>query len=531
MKKLIKIHWKENLIVLFLISGAGISTTIASLINAKVLESLIQFDWIHFKISVLQLILFQIFFLIFTYFQIKYINITIQKMANYLRFHLIERIAKMSPLEFNKHTVGSYTSWLMNDINQIEQVGFEKFYELLSAFINLLLSISTLLFIHWTVFLMVIIESFIIIQLPRLVSKKLNDMTMKITERNEQSTSKTTYLLSGYRTFYNFKNLFYLTEKIKYEFSLLAESKSRQAKFIALVAILGGIGNMIGQLSAFALSGYLALIKAIPIGMIWTVSTLSARVFNIVGNLSQNVAKMKSATPIIERINQFISEEPPEEEKLSTIEALEKEIQLENVSYSYNNQNFIFKNVTYHFLLNHKYAIVGESGSGKSTLLAMINGTIDNYQGSIFWDGIDIATFHKNSLLDFVIYIEQSPYILKGSIRENISLGDHFSDSEIEEALEIAGLSNFKETLDYLLEENGNNISGGQKQRIALARGLIRKKQIVLLDESTSALDKKTAFEIENSILNIPNLTVIMVSHNLTKSIEAQLDGVLNLSE
>jgi ATP-binding cassette subfamily C protein len=529
--RIVKIYWKENLVVLLFILGAGISTTIASVITANVLDALIQFDWVYFKVSVIQLIFSQASFLFFTYFQIKYINATIQKMANYLRFQVVERIAKMSPIDFKKNTIGSYTSWLTNDINQIEQVGFEKLYELIAAVINILLSIFTLLFIHWSIFLVVIVESIIIIQLPRFVGKKLNEATIAITNQNEQSTSKTTYLLTGYNTFYNFKNLSYFADKIKGEFLMLAKSKNKRAEIMARVAILGGIGNVTGQLSSFALGGYLAFIKIIPIGMIWTVSTLSSRIFNIVGNLSQFIATIKSTSPIIEKINQFIAMDSDRKENDVPVGKLVKGIKLSNLSYSYNKEKQIFENINYDFLINHKYAIVGESGSGKSTILNILNGTIVDYKGTITLNGLNLSSVDKSSILDCILYVEQNPYILKGSIRENITLGDDFTDNEIGEALQISGLAEFKDHLDYLLDESGSNISGGQKQRIALARGLIRKKEIILLDESTSALDKKTAFEIENFIVNIPNMTVIMVSHNLTDMIKDQLDGILNLSE
>ena len=114
------------------------------------------------------------------------------------------------------------------------------------------------------------------------------------------------------------------------------------------------------------------------------------------------------------------------------------------------------------------------------------------------------------------------PYLFSGTIRENLVLGEDFSDGELQQALQQAGLGELKEQLNYLLTEHGNNLSGGQKQRLALARGLLRKKKIILMDENTANVDPKTVCQIEPFIFNLKECTDLMSPHHLDGQLAKQ---------
>lgn len=159
----------------------------------------------------------------------------------------------------------------------------------------------------------------------------------------------------------------------------------------------------------------------------------------------------------------------------------------------------------------------------------MITKNLNPTEGKIYFNNTNIESIGEKDILNSITYIEQKPYVFNGTIRENINLGDNFTDSEIEEVLRYVGLDSFTKNLDSIISENGKNFSGGQLQRISLARGLVRKKSILLLDESTSSLDKEIALQIENLILDIADISVIMISHHLDPSIRKKLDGVLTL--
>lgn len=510
--------------------GAGICTTMVSFINAAILNSLININFNEFFQNILKLILVFTGFLCFTYLHIRKTAETTQKMSKHLRYLVITKLGNLSNTDFSYKNQGIYISWLSNDISQIEQAGFARFYELLMNTINLSLALMALAYIHWSLLILTMIEIVIIINLPRLFGNKLQTEAVNVASVNEQAIAKSTNLLAGFSTFHLYNNLFYMTSELKKQFELLEQSKNKQSYLMAKVAIIGGVGNVIGQISAYTLSGYLVLLSQFTIGMITAVASLSSNIFNTVGNLSQYFASIRSIEPLIKKIDDFSADNSNINKKtLEKLPNLQSRIIFQDVSFGYDGQKNIFKNLNYSFDKNKKYAITGASGSGKSTVLNMIIKNVTPDNGHVFIDNKDLRFVTQESILSKMTIIEQKPYVFNGTIRENICLGDSFTDSEIVTVLNQVNLSEYAQNIKAVINENGTNFSGGQSQRLALARGLIRNKKILLMDESTSSLDKKTALRIESFILDIPDMTVIMISHHLDESIKKKLDGIMML--
>ena len=139
---------------------------------------------------------------------------------------------------------------------------------------------------------------------------------------------------------------------------------------------------------------------------------------------------------------------------------------------------------------------------------------------------------HLNSLV--ISYIEQNVFLFNTTIRENITLGEDFSEEQLHAAIQgsalAADLAAMPDGLDTVVGEDGSNLSGGQKQRVAIARALIHNRSILLVDEGTSALDQKNADLVEKSLLTNPDLTLILISHHLSAERRAQFDHVYELT-
>lgn len=180
---------------------------------------------------------------------------------------------------------------------------------------------------------------------------------------------------------------------------------------------------------------------------------------------------------------------------------------------------------------NKKYAIVGESGSGKSTLIKLLMRYYNDYSGSILIDNNDLKSIYSSDLYKNISMIQQNVFMFDDSIKENIRLYSNHDDDDILKSCERAGLSklinNLPNGIDSLVGENGNKLSGGEKQRIAIARALINNTQILILDESTSALDNETAYNLENSLLDLKDLTLVTVTHKLIKNILNKYDEII----
>lgn len=180
--------------------------------------------------------------------------------------------------------------------------------------------------------------------------------------------------------------------------------------------------------------------------------------------------------------------------------------------------------------------MVGNSGSGKSTLLSLLEGDHSDYSGSIYLDDKELRNLKKDCLRELTGIVSQDTFLFNDTIQNNVTLyREGYTAAEIEKALEQAGLKalidSLPEGISTVISENGKNFSGGEKQRISLARVLLRKKRILLLDEFTAHLDEQTAKEVEGRLLAERDCLVITVTHRLQPEILRQYDQVLVLSQ
>lgn len=199
-------------------------------------------------------------------------------------------------------------------------------------------------------------------------------------------------------------------------------------------------------------------------------------------------------------------------------------INIKDLHFSYDNQASILKNLNLAFEKGSFTGIAGPSGCGKSSFIKAVC-KLEQYEGEIFIDGVDIRSLSRKELSRIIALVPQSPFIVAGTIYENICYGlDRMpSQKEVENAVRKACLTEFIDSLpnklNTVLSENGGNLSGGQKQRIAIARIFLRKPEILILDEATSALDNTSERYIQNEIEKLKEetkMTVISIAHRLT---------------
>lgn len=180
---------------------------------------------------------------------------------------------------------------------------------------------------------------------------------------------------------------------------------------------------------------------------------------------------------------------------------------------------------------NKKYAIVGESGSGKSTLVKLLLNYYNTYSGNIYIDNKDVMNIKEENIFDLISMIQQDVFIFDDTIRNNVTLFKEYSDDEVKCALNkvvlISAIDLLKDNLETNMGENGANFSGGQKQRIALARAIVKKCPIIILDEATASLDNETAYKIEKSLLDIQDLTLVSITHKLIKENLKMYDEII----
>jgi len=525
----IRKFWKDNLLVTGILFLVGLCQTIVSVQVATALDTLIAFDFQGFlNVVLIILALFGLQF-IFVRLQIIKISQVKQKMATAIRTDITKRIEGASYSEFHKRQVGTYASWLSNDLSSIETVGFDNFYTMLSGMIATFTSIIALFFFHWSLVVWALISGAMTIFLPKIFDKQMADASLATTRENEQFLSRVSEALAGFDTLFSYRLLENITTDTKDASLKLADVKNNQARVVSKVTIASVFGNVFGQISILTLTGFLAFQGIVAIGAFAATSNLGITIFNSLGNVSNQLAQVRSARPIFEKFESIAENEQAD---YGTLPADITGIRLDDLSYAYGDKK-VLENLSFHFKLGHKYAIVGPSGSGKSTLLNILNGKLIDYSGSATFSGLELKTINGRELRKDILYIDQTSYLFTGTIRDNITLGESFPEEAFDQVLAVSALkemvNQLPEGLETAVGEAGRSLSGGQKQRIALARGLIRGKRIILIDEGTSSLDEESALLIEENLVTNPKLTVIMITHQLRETIKAELDGVLVL--
>ena len=229
------------------------------------------------------------------------------------------------------------------------------------------------------------------------------------------------------------------------------------------------------------------------------------------------------------RINEFLNYKEVIDNKgkciKDSLELKENLVKFNDVSLSFNNENNVLNHIDFEINKGETIGLIGGTGSGKTLLINVLERFYDFNEGEIFYKGINIKDYDISSLRNDIGLVSQKPHFLKGTIKSNMLIGkSDTTDEEIIEALKMSKAYEFVSKYDDLLNhevlENGKNFSGGQKQRLAIARGILRAKELLILDDSTSALDYLTDKEVRKN-LKRKKITTLIISQRCSSIMDA----------
>lgn len=258
----------------------------------------------------------------------------------------------------------------------------------------------------------------------------------------------------------------------------------------------------------------------VTLGSLLTFYALMAYFTTPIKNLIELQPTIQGAIIAADRLNDVLDLSPETDESGDVIENPGR-WELKNVDFRYGNRELLLKNVSMHIERGEKIAIVGESGSGKTTLVKMLMRFYTPEAGEVLIDGKNVNTLELTGLRGSIAYVNQNTFLFSDTIINNLRLGcPEATDEEIYEACRVSCADGFIKALplgyDTPLDENGANLSGGQRQRLAIARALLKKPKLLILDEATSNLDTITESGIKNTIFHLDSdMTCIIIAHRL----------------
>ncbi|MBQ8299529.1 MAG: ABC transporter ATP-binding protein [Clostridia bacterium] len=444
---------------------------------------------------------------------------------------IFRELSKKNISAFSEESSSTYISALTNDIQTIEQGYLRNTFTMIESLLTFAGAIVLMLWYSPILTLVAAGFSLLPIVAVVLTGNKMAQAEKSVSDKNEMYTSTLKDSLGGFSVMKSFKAEAQVLRIFKDIVKNLAKAQCKREKTKILVKALSVIAGVVTQFGVFIVGAYFALSgKGITAGTIIIFVQLMNYIIAPIGAIPTCLAERNAAKALVGKIAVTLNTNVREEVKMEHKE-LEHSIEINNLSFGYDAEKQILNNINYSFEVGKKYAIVGASGSGKSTLLNLMMASHSDYSGSIYYDDVDMREIRTESLYDMVSVIQQNVFIFSASIRDNITMFSEFPREEVERAIQLSGLSKLiaERGEDYICGENGSGLSGGEKQRISIARSLLKKSQILLVDEATAALDAQTAFQVSNAILNLKGVTCIVVTHSLDESLLKQYDGILTL--
>ena len=431
--------------------------------------------------------------------------------------------------EFSKEKSGKFISILTENMKKIEQDYLHQYFNISKNISLMIFSLVAMFIGNWFLTLLVIIASIISMMISGFIGQKSATLQNSSMIADQKYLAKVKDILAGFLVIKSFNVKEAIRQDYKNESEKLDEIYFIKGKFDVLSNVISQLSGMIVFLVAFGGGMYLVFGGHTTIGSVTAIVQLVNFVVMPLNEIGMGMSKFREGQATL---NSFEVKDVIELQTGKTKEYFDDVISFSNVDFSYPNaEEKIFNHLSLQIKKGEKIAIVGMSGSGKSTLLNLLLRFYDVTSGYISIDNQDLQAISAESLYNLMTIVQQDVYIFDDTLKANITLSQSFTEDDIKKAVQQSGLESYilenELGLQTLCGENGSNLSGGERQRLSIARALIRKTPILLLDEATSSLDNKVTTEIENSILEIQDLTVLVVTHKLNKSMLKKYNRIL----
>ena len=431
--------------------------------------------------------------------------------------------------EFSKEKSGKFISILTENMKKIEQDYLHQYFNISKNISLMIFSLVAMFIGNWFLTLLVIIASIIPMMISGFIGQKSASLQNSSMIADQKYLAKVKDILAGFLVIKSFNVKEAIRQDYKNESEKLDEIYFIKGKFDVLSNVISQLSGMIVFLVAFGGGMYLVFGGHTTIGSVTAIVQLVNFVVMPLNEIGMGMSKFREGQATL---NSFEVKDVIELQTGKTKEYFDDVISFSNVDFSYPNaEEKIFNNLSLQIKKGEKIAIVGMSGSGKSTLLNLLLRFYDVTSGYISIDNQDLQAISAESLYNLMTIVQQDVYIFDDTLKANITLSQSFTEDDIKKAVQQSGLESYILENELGLQtscgENGSNLSGGERQRLSIARALIRKTPILLLDEATSSLDNKVTTEIENSILEIQDLTVLVVTHKLNKSMLKKYNRIL----
>lgn len=533
-KKIVKKHPFLMLVVTLLTISTNALETIANLILIYAINAIVARKVTLFIILLSTMILGYLIHWITGYYTNVFEEKLIQKENHDIRKKYIEN--QMARALKDKLNPDDTINVVTNDILLFNQQYLKGFYKLFNCIFGIIFASIALISLHWSLFLLSIILTVLLMFLPKLVGKRLRTTTSNISDNNDKLLKKLNDWTKGYPDLLWNNALLQLWNQTRDSFHTLEDSYVDQRKAQQTAIQFGAFMNIAAQAIIIALAGYLAIKDIVSIGVVMSAGNLAFQLFGAVSISTNSIILLRSGSSINDKLMSLTRDVSVDcsEKHSDTLDNI-KNVELRNLSYTYKNGTEI-KYPDININKGDKVLITGPSGSGKTTLINLLDGRLSGYNGSLRLNNIEYSSFNNISFLKIFGLQPQSYHIFNDTISNNITLcTDKYNSEQINSAIEKAQLSekiaSLPDGLNTQIGSESDVFSGGELQRVSLARFFIRKRPILIVDEGTSALDKNNAYKVMNLLTQDKNLTLFVITHSIDDDVLNMFNKHIRLSQ
>lgn len=438
-----------------------------------------------------------------------------------IRQKLINHLKQVCMNEYESLGSGAITSNLVTDVNTLDNFIITGASKFVSSVLSLVAISFVMILIHPTLGLMILVIQPIIMIISKKISASvvgLKKEENKAIESFQDNLSESLELFGQIKA--SNKEEYFFNHSIKkakavqntsnaYNYKSVAYERFSFTVFLAAFELLRASGLLMVAYSDLSIGMMFAMF-----GYIWFIMTPVQDILS----MQYAYATAKAA---VERLNKILALKKEYNNQV-LLEGESIAIDIEHLCFSYDHKKEVLKEVCMHIKAQEKVALIGASGSGKTTLAQLIAGFYEKSTGDILYNKNSIETLNKQSLRESIFLVLQMPILFNSTLRFNITMGNsEITDDVIIHALKMAQLHDLLQTmpdgLDTVVGKHGIRLSGGQRQRLSIARMIIADPKVVILDESTSALDVYTETKLFESLKSfLEHKTVITIAHRLS---------------
>lgn len=459
-----------------------------------------------------------------------------QRIVMNLRRTLFEKLQKLPISFFDLHTHGEVMSRLSNDIENVSGTISQATTQLMSSVIIITGSFAMMLILSPLLTLASMITIPLVFGLTRTITRRTKLLFREQQKQLGRLNGHIEESVSGIQVVKAFNHEIDAIEEFdSINLNLYSVGLKAQIWSGFLMPIMNVINN-VGFTAVASVGGILAVKNIISLGVIASFLSYSRQFVRPLNELANIFNSLQSAVAGAERVFEILDEKEEKDDALNAkdLDKPKGHVEFRNVSFEYNENNPILKNISFEAMEGSTIALVGPTGAGKTTIVNLLGRFYDVTGGSILIDGVDVREYTRDSLRRCFGIVLQDTYLFTGTIRENIRYGKlDASDEEVEAVAVMANADVFIKRLpkgyDTILSESGSNLSQGQRQLLAIARAILSNASILILDEATSSVDTLTELHIQEAMIKLmTGRTSFIIAHRLSTIRDADMILVID---